>query len=480
MMRVVRARFSHENNFSMSTPATPSSQPWWKDLTKYHWFVFAMACLAWMFDCLDQQLFILARNSAVAALSPPGTDPALIKQAGANATAIFVAGWALGGLIFGAVGDRFGRAKTLAFTVLMYSLFTGLSAFANSVGMFEALRFLTGLGVGGVFGLSVALVADSLPDRARPHALGLLQALSAVGNVTAGLIAVLIGYLETFKIAPGSAWRSMFMIGALPAFLCVFIQIRLQEPEKWVKARAEGKVTGVKFGSYAALLGDPRWRGRALVGMLLCVSAVIGLWGIGFFSPELIGDVIGRSLKAEGIPPEKLPGYRTMWTGVNMIIQNIGSFAGMLVFTKLASRYGRKPVFAVGYVCAMLSTILVFKFLDERSDIFWMIPLMGFFQLSLFAGFAIYLPELFPVSLRSTGTSFCYNVGRFIAASGPFFMGALTAWLASGATTPEQKLEAFRNACCWMSGIFLLGLCALPFAPETKGQPLPEDAVAAK
>jgi MFS family permease len=267
----------------------------------------------------------------------------------------------------------------------------------------------------------------------------------------------------------------MFLIGALPAFLCVFIQIRLKEPEKWVKARAEGKVTGVKFGSYASLLGDPRWRGRALVGVVMCISAVIGLWGIGFFSPELIGDVIGRALKAEGIPPEKVPGYRTMWTGLNMIIQNIGAFAGMLVFTKLASRFGRKPVFAVGYVCAMLSTILVFKFLNERSDIFWMIPLMGFFQLSLFAGFAIYLPELFPVSLRSTGTSFCYNVGRFIAASGPFFMGALTAWLASGATTPEQKLEAFRNACCWMSGIFLLGLLALPFAPETKGRPLPED-----
>src|SRR5882762_8832072 len=316
-------------------PATPISLggPWWKDLTRYHWFVFAMACLAWMFDCLDQQLFILARNSAVAALSPAGLDPALIKKAGANATAIFVAGWALGGLFFGAIGDRIGRAKTLTLTVLMYSLFTGLSAFATSVPMFEFFRFVTGLGVGGVFGLSVALVADSLPDAARPHALGLLQALSAVGNITAGSIAILVGWLETFQIKPGSAWRWMFLIGALPAFLCVFIQMRLKEPEKWSKARAAGKLTGVRFGSYAALLGDPRWRGRAVVGMLLCVSAVVGLWGIGFFSPELIGDVIGRALKAEGIAADKLPGYRTMWTGLNMIIQNIGAFAGMMVFT---------------------------------------------------------------------------------------------------------------------------------------------------
>jgi MFS family permease len=162
----------------------------------------------------------------------------------------------MGGLIFGAVGDRIGRARTLTLTVLLYSLFTGLSALATSVGMFEIFRFITGLGVGGVFGLSVALVADSLPDRARPHALGLLQALSAVGNITAGLIAILVGWLETSRITPGSAWRWMFMIGALPAFLCVFIQMRLKEPEKWVAARAAGKVTGVRFGSYVALLGE--------------------------------------------------------------------------------------------------------------------------------------------------------------------------------------------------------------------------------
>src|SRR2546423_865611 len=451
--------------------ATPAG-PWWREFTRYHWFVFAMATLAWMFDCLGQQLFILARPGAIAELAKPGTD---LKQAAGITTAIFMAGWAMGGLIFGSVGDRIGRAKTLSLTVLLFSVFTGLCGFATSVPMFAFLRFITGLGVGGVFGLSVALVADSLPDRARPHALGLLQALSAVGNVTAGSIAVFVGWLETSHIKPGSAWRWMFIIGALPAFLCVFIQMRLKEPEKWATARAAGKVTGVRFGSYVALLGDVRWRSHALVGLLLCISAVIGLWGIGFFSPELINDVIGRALKAEGIPAAKQAGFRTIWVGINMIIQNAGAFAGMMVFTKLASRYGRKPVFAVAYVCSMISTVAVFQFLNQRSDIFWMIPIMGFFQLSLFAGFAIYLPELFPVSLRSTGTSFCYNVGRFIAAAGPLFMGQLTVWLASGATTADQKLQAFRNACGWMSGVFVLGLIVLPFAPETRGRPLPED-----
>jgi len=463
----------------MSQPSTTPVPlaPWWKDLTGYHWFVFTVASLAWLFDCLDQQLFLVARPAAMATLLKEGMDP---KYYGGLATTVFVAGWAIGGLVFGAVGDRFGRARTLAVTVLIYSVCTGLSAFSVGFWDFAAYRLLTGLGVGGVFGLSVALVADSLPDRARPHALGLLQALSAVGNITAATIAIVVGYLQISAIESGGAaksdmWRTMFLIGALPAFMVVFIQLKLKEPEKWVKARAAGKLTGVKFGSYSSLLGKPLWRKNAMVGMTLCISGVIGLWGIGFFSPELINDVIGKALIADKVSAELLPGWKMIWTGINMIMQNIGAFFGMMAFTWAASRFGRKPVFAVAYVCAMLSTILVFRYLDDRTDIFWMIPLMGFFQLSLFAGYAIYLPELFPTSLRSTGTSFCYNVGRFIAAAGPFLQGSLTAIFAANAITSDEKLSAFRDACTWMSLIFLLGLLILPFAPETKDRALPEE-----
>src|SRR4051812_41639427 len=226
---------------------------WWRLLNRYHWFVFSMASLAWLFDCLDQQLFIIARNPAIGSLLEKGAGSDVIKQWGGLSTAIFVAGWATGGLFFGAIGDRIGRAKTLTLTVLLYSVCTGLSALSTSVVDFSLYRFLTGLGVGGVFGLAVALIADALPDKARPHALGSLQALSAVGNVTAGAIAIIVGYLETRSITPGSDWRYMFLIGALPAFLCVFIQIRLKEPEKWVKAREEGRLTGVQFGSYSSM-----------------------------------------------------------------------------------------------------------------------------------------------------------------------------------------------------------------------------------
>ena len=256
----------------------------------------------------------------------------------------------------------------------------------------------------------------------------------------------------------------MFVIGALPAFLCVFIQMRLKEPERWVKAREAGRLTGAKFGSYVSLFGEARWRKPALLGMLLCVAGVVGLWGVGFFSPELVGDVIGRVLKEQNVPAAQVPGRRLMWTGVNMIMQNIGSFFGMMVFTKLASQYGRKPIFAISFVAAFLSTFTVFKFLSQPWHIFTLIR--SWASASSFLPALRFTCQSFPTRLRSTGTSFCYNVGRFLAASGPFTLGILQARLAAGAVTAEAKLDAFRNACCWVSLVFLVGLVALPPMPK--------------
>src|SRR4051794_17526305 len=199
----------------MTAPQSAVEGPWWRQLNRAHWFVFVVASLAWLFDCLDQQLFLLARNGAMKALLPAGAD---LKLYGGYATTIFVLGWATGGLIFGAVGDRIGRAKTLTMMVFLYAVCTGLSAFSRGWLDFALFRFVTGLGVGGVFGLAVALVADGLPESARTGALGMLQALSAVGNIAAGCIAIVLGNLEGGNTIPaGQSWKYMFLVGALPA-----------------------------------------------------------------------------------------------------------------------------------------------------------------------------------------------------------------------------------------------------------------------
>ena len=451
-----------------------SNKMWWHGLTGYHWFVFSMASLAWLFDCLDQQIFLIARNDALSNLLPKETTPEVIKEYGFTATSIFLIGWATGGMIFGSVGDRIGRAKTLTMTVLLYSMFTGLSAFSQGWVDFAVYRFLTGLGVGGVFGLAVALVADGLPSRARTGALGTLQALSAFGNITAGLVGILVGYLvSTKQIEAASSWKYMFLVGAVPAFLCVFLVIKLKEPEAWVIARKEGRATGVKFGSYGTLFGELEWRRSALFGMLLCIVGVIGVWGIGFMSPELVKDVITRNLREQGIEESAIPGMTKGWVSFNMICQNIGAFCGMLSFTWLAQRIGRKKTFAIGFVAAMVATIGYFQLFNGVNDI-WMSTVMGFCQLSLFAGFAIYLPELFPLRLRSTGTSFCYNVGRFVAAAGIFGLGKLQTYLAQNANGVTEKIDSFRDTCSYMSVIFLFGLVAIYFLPETKGREMPK------
>jgi len=432
-------------------------------LNRYHWFVLVVSALGWLFDCLDQQLFILARPAAMKDLLSHITDMKLLESEsqkyGDIATSVFIAGWATGGLIFGMLGDRIGRAKTMLITILMYSLFTGLSALSVSVYDFAFYRFLTGLGVGGEFAVGVALVAEVMPAVARPYALSLLQALSAFGNISAG---------------------------------------------------AEGRVVSTTE-TYRELFGHPVWRRHALLGLALACSGVIGLWAVGFYVPDLTRTVQTKPVTAaiyaseiqaaetagntarvaalkqvqealaanqlEGLSSElqavkksvdpKIKGRLTYYQSFSSIAINIGAFCGMFGFGALSQRIGRKPTFAIALVAAFVSTVTVFWTLQDLWQIFVLVPIMGFCQLSLFGGYAVYFPELFPTRLRSTGVSFCYNVGRFVAAVGPL----VKMWLNE---VFKETAEPLRYAGVTMCLVFLVGLVVLPFLPETLGKPLPE------
>jgi MFS family permease len=467
-------------------PAQDAGYVWYRELNRYHWFVFIVASLGWLFDTMDQQLFNLARKPAVTYLLNASPGDLRIDEYAGYSTTIFMVGWALGGLFFGILGDRIGRAKTMLLTILLYSAFTGLSALATGFIDFAFYRFLTGLGVGGEFAVGVSLVAEVMPDRARPHALGMLQALSAVGNMLAAVLSLGLGELEKSG-AIGSAWRAMFVIGVLPAFLSLFILRRLKEPEAWkaaaAKRAAQSEIAGAepRLGSISELFGDPRWRKNTIVGMLLAFAGVVGLWGIGFFSFDLIRTIFNAHFTevgtAQGLSGDALKkfvgGNLTWWTGITSLLQNLGAFFGIYAFSRITHYTGRKPAFAVSFVAAMGATAFTFWFLDSFNEIFWMIPLMGFCQLSLFGGYAIYFPELFPTRLRSTGTSFCYNVGRLVAAAGPSVLGLLTSKVYAGYAAKNPALP-FRYAGVTMCLVFVIGLIALPFAPETKGKPLPE------
>lgn len=498
---------------SKGSPVPDDGKPWWTGMTRYHWFVLVVAALGWLFDCLDQQLFILARPAAMSDLLGHITDAKVLaseaQKYGDIATSVFIAGWATGGLIFGMLGDRIGRAKTMLITILMYSLFTGLSAMSVSIYDFAFYRFLTGLGVGGEFAVGVSLVAEVMPSRARPYALSLLQALSAFGNISAALINLGLGMAEGEGFV-SSPWRIMFCIGALPALLTIVIRRNLKEPEAWQKSRDEGKVASTTQ-TYRELFGHPVWRKHALLGLVLACSGVIGLWAVGFYVPDLTRQVqtkpvtaavyaaeiaaaegAGNAVRAtalrqvqeavaanavEGLGGDllevkksvdpKIKGRLTYYQSFSSIAINIGAFCGMFGFGALSQRIGRKKTFAIALLAAFISTVTVFWTLRDLWQIFVLVPVMGFCQLSLFGGYAVYFPELFPTRLRSTGVSFCYNVGRFVAAVGPL----VKLWLNQ---VFRDTPEPLRYAGVTMCLVFLVGLFVLPFLPETQGKPLPE------
>lgn len=423
-------------------------------VTAYHWLVVGIASAGWLFDCMDQRLFILAREPALRELLGPAAASGEITRYAGYATTAMILGWATGGIVFGVMSDRWGRVSAMAATLLVYSGFTGLSGLAQSWLDFTIYRFLVGLGVGGMFGAATTLVAESVPGAVRSLALGALQALSAVGNI--------LGSLLSLRIQPGAAdllgdysgWRVLFFVGILPSLLVVPMLFALREPDVWRRAKAEasrGAGHG-NVGSVTELFGSSRWRHNTLVGLLLGVSGMIGLWGIGFFSPELISTALA------GAPQETTDTVR----GWGTALQDVGAFGGMIAFTAIASLVGRRIAFLFAFLAAMITTAFVFNSLSTAADAYWMLPVMGFAQLALFAGYSIYFPELFPTRLRGTGVGFCYNTVRYLAAPAPILLGYLSSTM------------SFRTAAVVMSSIYAVGIVALLWAPETKGQPLPE------
>ncbi|MBM3891396.1 MAG: MFS transporter, partial [Verrucomicrobia bacterium] len=288
-------------------------------------------------------------------------------------------------------------------------------------------------------------------------------ALSAAGNI--------IGSLLSTQIRPGQAdflwgmagWRIIFFVGILPAILVVPIILVLREPERWKEARRKADASADKskhIGSIPDLFKHPLWRRNLFVGVGLGLAGMAGLWGIGFFSPELIS----TALKGETQHViDVVRGYGTA-------LQDCGSFLGMFTFTLVATFVGRRPAFFGAFLLCLGATIYVFNNLHSGTDAYWMLPMMGFAQLSVFGGYSIYFPELFPTRLRGTGVGFCYNTVRYLAAAfPPMLMGLNSLLVAQGVDEP------FRKAATILSFIFVLGLIALIWAPETKGKPLPED-----
>lgn len=437
---------------------------WWRGNSRYQWLVFAVAGGAWLFDNTDQRLFSLARILAVSDLLGLPAGDLGVQSYGKIVTALFLIGWGIGGLTIGAMGDKFGRVRMLSLSIVIYSLGTGATALAQTPEQFLVLRVLAGFGIGGVFGLAVAIVADNFSGSTRVAMLAGLQVLSVVGNIAAALTKMgFDGLAAAGTIAKDDVWRWLFAVGTLPILFAIVALVFMDESEGWRRAKREGTLPKGVLGSYAELLGNREERRNLIIGSMLAMGGVVGLWGIGEYATDL-QEAVFTTYYQQTAPGSDAKQLAAEARNLAYLLQMIGGAVGMLLFTWAANRFGRRPAFMVGFASAMIVTALVYGFMESPSDAFWMIPLMGAAQLSVFAGFSIYLPELFGARVRGTGVSFCYNIGRFAAAAGGFVSAALTTRVFNEYPSPLP----LRYAAMVMCSVFVLGLVAAWLGPETR------------
>ena len=430
---------------------------WIHEVSRYQWLVLIIAWLGWVFDAMDGALFSLVQTPAMTDLMGPNTPAASVGYYAGVVSSVMLVGWALGGIIFGIVADYVGRTKTLVITILIYALFTGLSAFTQNWQQLTVFRFITGLGLGGEWAAGVALVAEVWPDRLRARAGAILQAAGACGFFLAALVNLAVGV---------HSWRYVFLVGAAPAILVLFVRVIVKEPESWRKTRDRRRQAAVSGASTSELnvftlkrLFSPAFRRDTIIASALAFVALLGVWGGTMWIPAAIREI--SAVDVTGLDFSESQRFLAARASYAMMLVNAGAIIGNVLFGPIADWKGRRGAFFIFFCGAIVLFPATFLVTDNLKLIFLLLPVLGFFAQGLMSGFPIYLPELFPTEVRTTGVGFCYNLGRFVTAGGVFVVGYLVGMFGS-----------YAKAASAVSIVFIVGLGLLALARETYGEPL--------
>lgn len=430
----------------------PTRAGWWqwwgwvREVTPYQWMVLLVAWLGWVFDAMDGTIYAMVQKPVITELLGPGGQ----ADVGFYSSAVFsvmLLGWAFGGIIFGVLADYIGRTRALTLTILIYSLFTGLSALASNWWQLAIFRFVTGLGLGGEWAAGAALVAEVWPDRLRARAGSILQSAAGVGFLLAAAANYWVGVYS---------WRYVFLVGAVPALFVLFIRMLVREPEGWVKVREERRRSEARVFTLFQLFA-PRLRRDTLVASALAFVVLLGLWGGTMWIPAAIREIAAASPGAGSLSAADVE--RQASYGV--ILLNAGSLIGYLLFGPLSDEIGRRGAFLVYFIGAVCLFPITFLTTANVDTVFLLVPFVGIFTLGVTSGFPIYLPELFPTAVRTTGVGFCYNLGRFVTAGGVFITGYL-----------YDAMGSYAKAATAVSLVYVVGMVVLLFARETRGQKL--------
>jgi len=422
----------------------PTFPKWYSTVTRYQWLVLLVASLGWVFDAFEGQIYNLTRADMLPELLHVKADDPLVKIWGERFLGIFLLGGTFGGLLFSSLADKWGRNPVMALTILFYSVFSGITAFTGEIWEVGTLRFLVAMGGGGEWAVGAALVAEVFPKEARGRAGGIFHATSVAGLWLAAASGLWVG----------SQWRTAYMLGVVPALLVLWVRLSIKEPEAWKEARQS---KAKRMGSFSELLGTPRWRSRAVFGALLAMVGLATFWGVVVAGQDIAADFLKRAGDPDWASKSKIAfGF----------IQTAGAGAGMLAFGPLSAHWGCKKTFVVMHLVALAMTPIVCwlpSYFGSYSLLLVLLPVFGFFAQGIHAGYAAFFPALFPTHLRATGSGFCFNTGRMLAA--PVLIW-LSAWMKS---TMDLRL-----AISCLGGFFLLGLIFLTCLPETQGEDLPE------
>lgn len=402
----------------------------------------------WCLDGMDAFIYALVLVPALTELLPNSgiePTPANIGYYGSILFALFLLGWGLS-MAWGPIADRFGRVKALAATILFYSVFTFACGLVTNIWQLAVLRVLCGFGLGGEQPMGGTFVAEEWPEDRRKMGAGYMH--------TGYYFGFFLAAIANYFIGANYGWRWMFVLGGAPALLVFWIQSGVREPEAW-KNRVQAERPSM-LSSFNALFTE-RFRRNTIVSSLLFTVSIIGLWGGSIYVPTAVTQIARR----EGFDvaeAARLASYGSM-------VLSIGTIIGCLLAPILAEKWGRRPTMASYFVFMAAAVAIAFGMVFYMPN-----ALVPFFVLIFFLGlgganFALYtlwLPEQFSTTSRASAIAFVSSIGRFAGVAMVFILGAGIA--SYGSLGVPVAITAT---------VFVLGLIVLPFAPETRGKPLP-------
>jgi len=407
-------------------------QPWYRQITKPQRKALFAAALGWMLDSMDIMLYAMV-------LAYLMKDFGMSTATGGLMSSLTLIASAVGGIVFGMIADRVGRVKALMGSIFIYSVFTGACGLSQNVAQLAVFRVLLGLGMGGTWASGAALVAETWPSEHRGKAMGLMQSSWAVGYALAATI--------TWLFLPKIGWRGVFFVGVLPAFVAIWIQRNVQEPEIWTTMRAVKDEHAPK-ASLAEIFRKPLLK-KTLVTTLMNAGTMFAWWGLFTWIPAYLG--LG--------PEQGGRGMNIVKTSAWILVMQTGMWFGYVSFGFICDKIGRRITYIV-YLFAAAGLVLLYSSVKSNTALLILGPFVAFFGTGYFSGFGAVTAEIFPTRIRASAQGLTYNIGRGLSALAPFTIGALA------------KSHGLNIAFYLTSAFFLFSAMVAFGLPETKGKAL--------